>query len=800
MANRTICCLSLSMTLGILYGRAGQQWFVLLFVLLQCCMGAGIFRLQKGKIFLARLLCCLCVFGIGALHVQAQQAVRRNLEENLLPGQEITVRGRVFKIEEKQQQFIYYLTDTQVYSEGAVSPSSGILIYSSNGQYQPGNILKVLGRYEPFQISRNEGNFNEKQFQQSRNWEFRVYEESIVPLSKKEDRYRIILKEIQQRVREVFQNSMEEEQAGVMANLALGDKSLLEKEIKELYQRAGISHILAISGLHVSLLGMGVFKLLKLLGCPCRAGTLVAMGIVLSFGMLTGMEVSTGRAVGMFLLFMAAQFLGYSYDSLTALAAVAMVQLWENPFLMENTGFLFSYLAVLGVSLVYRICQSTKGEEKAGEKNCFGRLGKAVSKIRDTMMVSLCIQLTVLPLSLYYYYEMSNYSIFVNACVLPFLGVLLFLGVFGGISGSFFPLLGKAVLKPAGWILGMNQGICRIFLSFPASEYITGRPKPGLIAVYYSLLVLCLVLVWVRKERRWYAGIGIALFCLIFIRQKPQFEINVLDVGQGDGTFIQTESGEHFFVDGGSSDVKKLGTYRILPFLKCRGIRSVKGWIVSHADSDHISGFKEILQQGYPVEYLILADGMVRDEAAEELEILAKEAGCRILYVKPGMEFGTKDTKFTVLAPDSGTKLSENSEADRNAASLAVAVRHGTFTGIFTGDMGIEQEQKLLEQDFRKQYGISSVDFYKAAHHGSNGSNSEEFMSALAPKMTVISCGKNNSYGHPGTEAVERIEASGSRIFYTMRQGQIRVRAKSGAVQVWTVLPSIVYDRRKDSG
>ncbi len=212
MANRTICCLSLSLTLGILYGRAGQQWFVLLFVMLQSCMGAGIFRLQKGKIFLARILCCLCLFGIGAIHMQAQQAVRMNLEENLLPGQEITVRGRVFKIEEKNQQFIYYLTGTQVYSEGAVYPSSGILIYSSNGQYQPGNILKVLGRYEPFQISRNEGNFNEKQYQQSRNWEFRVYEESIVLLSKKEDRYRIVLKEIQQSVREVFLNSMKEDQ------------------------------------------------------------------------------------------------------------------------------------------------------------------------------------------------------------------------------------------------------------------------------------------------------------------------------------------------------------------------------------------------------------------------------------------------------------------------------------------------------------------------------------------------------------------------------------------------------------
>ncbi|NBH14620.1 DNA internalization-related competence protein ComEC/Rec2 [Lachnospiraceae bacterium] len=794
MARRTVCSLCLSLILGILYQSSGQIWYFLALILLQFVAGAGLVKQkERGKrIFLARGICCLCLFGAGAAHMQTQQAVRIRLEKELSPGQEIIVQGKVSAKEEKNKQFIYYLKDVRVVAEGTVFPSYGILIYHSKGQYQPGNIIYVQGRYQPFQISRNEGNFNEKQYQQSRKWEFRVFSESISLIAANENRYLLFLKKVRQRIREVFVSSMSAEDAGVMANLTLGDKSLLDREIKELYQRAGISHILAISGLHVSLFGMGIFRLLKLMGCTQKLGTFFAMGTMISFGMLSGMEVSAQRALGMFLLLMAAQAGGYSYDSLTALSLAAMVQLWENPFLLANPAFLFSYSAVLGVSLAARIYKDAARERKQAKKErreCLGIVTKMAATIKETMFVSLCIQLFTLPLNMYFYYEISPYSVLVNGCILPFLGLLLFLGITGGVLGSFLPFGGAALLKPAGWMLGINRGLCQAFLRLPAAEYITGKPAAGWLAVYYSLLLLSLYLVWRCKERRWSAVAVIAMFCLILIRQHPRFEISVLDVGQGDGSFIQTESGECFFVDGGSSDVKKVGEYRILPFLKSRGVSSIKGWVVSHADEDHISGLKEALQQGFSVEYLILAKGMVRDGAMEELQELAGEAGCQLLYVTPGMRFGTKDTVFTVLWPQSLPQVSENMEKDRNAASLSVLLEHREFTGIFTGDIGSEQEQELLEEDVTARHEISSVDFYKAAHHGANGSNSQKFLETISPKMTLISCGEKNSYGHPGTEALERIKKTQSRIFCTMDKGQIRVIPGKEGIQVWTFLP-----------
>ncbi len=823
MIRRTMCCLCLSLVLGILFGRDGRLIYVAMLLLMLCICTMAIFDTAMGnrqsrnvsyckgirRAAWFRFVLCLCLFSSGAIHMQRQQAERTELAKALSQGKEITVEGEISRKEEKKEQFIYDLTNVRVIADGKAYPSFGILMYSSNGQYRRGNRLKAVGRYEPFQISRNQGNFNEKQFRHSRKSEFRIYAKKEYLLSANENRYACALQGLRQKMRKVFVRSMHKEDAGVMATLALGDKTQIDQEVKALYQKAGISHILAISGLHVSLLGMGLFGFLQKLGCPRKLAAFFALWIVYSFGQFSGMEVSTGRAVGMFALQMTAHLAGCSYDSLTALAFTAMVQLWENPFLLDYAGFLFSYGAVLGVSLAYQIFRTAAGSAKKEKKRLnliCAIVWRILGKGKELLLASLCIQLMTLPLLFYFYYEAPCYSVLVNCCILPFLGILLFLGLAGGVLGCFLPWLGAFLLKPAGWILAVNQSVCSWCLSFPGSTFVSGKPRLEQIVAYYGILAACLLFAWRRKERRWFLGFGIALICVTLNLEAAQFEINVLDVGQGDGILVQTESGDCFFLDGGSSDLKEVGTYRILPFLKCKGIRSIKGWLVSHADADHVSGLKELLQQGYPVEYLILAQGMVQDQAMEELLMLAQEAGCQIQFVSPGMKFGSKDTVFTVLGPESeswepkadsvnltnetgGKQSSRTAGADRNAASLAVAVEHQGFTGIFTGDMGQEQERKLLEQGVFKRHGISEVDFYKAAHHGSNGSNSEELLAALTPKVTVISCGERNAYGHPGKEALKRLEAAGSRIFYTMNQGQVRVRQEGKAVRVWTFLP-----------
>ena len=199
MIRRTACCLCLSLTLGILYGKGREWWLTVVFLLLVAYMAATLLRLKENvrSAVCVRALLCICLFSAGFVRVQAQQAVRDELEAVLSDGAHIIVQGEVLRKAEgpsqekstvaeglsqngevsrqtesfEQTQFIYYLTDTRVFSGGKSYPSYGILVYSQDGKYQPGNHLQVTGSYAPFQISRNEGNFNEKQYQQSRKWE-----------------------------------------------------------------------------------------------------------------------------------------------------------------------------------------------------------------------------------------------------------------------------------------------------------------------------------------------------------------------------------------------------------------------------------------------------------------------------------------------------------------------------------------------------------------------------------------------------------------------------------------------------
>lgn len=854
MVNRAAVCLSASLILGTLFGNYGgilPPAGLLLFLLFT---GIAIARGQEGagKAILSRCLFCILAFGLGAWHFQAEIGVRDRLEAALAEGETVTVQGKVQQKEERPEQCLYTLADTYVLADGSAYPSYRVLAYSSQMHIQPGDVVEFTGTYAPFQNSRNEGNFNEKQYYQSKKTEFRLYAEGAVQVIREGSAYVQALGRLRQKFKEVYQACMGEGHAGLLADMALGDKSLLDGERKDLYQKAGVSHILAISGLHVSLFGMGVYRLLQKILFPDKLCALCSVGAVVSFGLLSGMEISTTRAIGMFCLGMAARAMGYSYDSATALGISAILQVWGNPFVLGNAGFLFSYGAVFGVTvaagILKRVLSGRKADGEVSPKQprrvpekgigklarhqalageggsaqkfaghlkmagiCKGKnplVQRCVGKLLETMFSSACIQLTTLPLSLYFYYEVPCYSILANGLILPFLGPVLSLGLLGGFAGAFSFRAGYYILTPVGWLLSFNESICRGVLSLPGAVFVAGKPGIAVVLLYYGILASVLYLLSEGAGRRWLFGIVAAIGIILFLREPQRFGIHVLDVGQGDGIFIQTGEGEQFFVDGGSSDVAQVGKYRILPFLKSKGVASVKGWVVSHADWDHISGLEELLELGYPIEYLIVAEGMAKDEASEHLLYLAKQAGCKVLYVSPGMEFGAGQAVFRVWCPEAGS-AGEASQGrdfegmetdggkagktrDRNGASLVVSLEYQGFTGVFTGDIGVLEEQQLAREPefcaWMERRG-GSIDFYKAAHHGSNGSNSQALLETLSPKAAVISCGSRNSYGHPGKEALERLRQAGSRVFCTMEQGQMSLWPYKGKIRVRGFLP-----------
>lgn len=275
-------------------------------------------------------------------------------------------------------------------------------------------------------------------------------------------------------------------------------------------------------------------------------------------------------------------------------------------------------------------------------------------------------------------------------------------------------------------------------------------------------------------------GICVVTVCMgiLLIGYKPRedFRIACLDVGQGDGIVIEIENQWNILIDGGSTNKSALGQYQLLPYLKSRGISRLDGIYISHTDEDHISGVRQLLEyigKGLTVlrvEKLILPDWQnVQDNKNyQELIQLAEAAGTRVLYAKAGDRVRYGQISLEVLWPllgATGTEVNED--------AMVMEMTSGDFKGIFTGDIGKETEEKLLQNGW-----LEDVDFLKVAHHGSKYSTGQEFLDIVRPELAVISCSSTNTYGHPSPDTLRRLKNSGSKVLITKDAGAVMIYRK----------------------
>ena len=440
-------------------------------------------------------------------------------------------------------------------------------------------------------------------------------------------------------------------------------------------------------------------------------------------------------------------------------------------------------------------------------QNLVDWMKRRMDKCLPGMMISLSIQFFTLPLVAYYYYEIPVYAILLNIPVLALIPYVLGLAVFGSLTGqiAFLQPLSFALCRVCGWVLHGYRWLCDASLLLPGARMITGKPSEVRVVVYYGLLGAFYYVLWcgMKKKQRqmctkgaqaekqewirsWFGfGLGLVLVLLLtflFVRGKPEFELDILDVGQGDAIYLCASDGTNFMIDGGSTDVKKVGTYRILPFLKAKAIRKVDYWFVSHTDEDHISGLVEVMESGYAVGTLVLAEAQKEDEKAHRLAELAQKNGIRVCYMKAGDVLGTRKEDVVNERNRAETfrieclyPTNNNDSEDVNDRCLVLYYEDENFSAFFGGDISSEVEEQLVSAGKCRQ-----TDVLKASHHGSKYSNSDVLLHALHPRLTIASAGKKNRYGHPSPEAIARVGESGSAFYSTIDYGRIRVRFVDG--------------------
>jgi competence protein ComEC len=752
-----------------------------------------------------RCLWIAAVFCGGIWHMQSQTAFRNEELAQIQQGEAVSLCGEIYKKEIKNDQFLVYLKNCYAVSKTEQIACNNVLLYQTSDDFSIGDILYVNGKVNMFRSAANEGAFDAKSYYFSQKIDFAVKDAAVMLAESAADPVPEYLWRLRRKIASIYTEATDAITAGVLSVMILGEKSTLDAEVKELYQSMGISHILAISGLHVSLIGLGIYRFLRRRGMRYGRAFVLSGVLLILYAIMTGNSVSTMRAVGMLFLLMLADVWGRAYDSVNALGAMILVLLWENPFLLEYAGFVLSAAAVLGVATVGNAIQMGERDDKIEmtrvaitedgkmEERAAGRLHGAVRedkrdaeksspkrknyawKMLNAAYMGVGIWLFTLPLIAYYYYEIPLYSALLNLFVVPLLKYLILLGAAGAAVGIFGTKMTSIVLFPCRLILDWYDIAASTCLKLPFAKVIVGKPSQERMILYYALLAGVAVIWSKKKEKHWVRLLGVAaVMCVLLFPVSREFELDVLDVGQGDGTYICTEEGISLFIDGGSTSTSSVGTYQILPFLKSKGIRSISYWFVSHADEDHISGLVEVLESGYTVENLVVANRTVQDDSRASLLELAQSCGTSIICMKTGDVLSMGQTQITCLAPDA-----DNTYEDRNDGGLVLLYRDADFSGMFAGDISSEIEEEIVEN-----FDALDVDFYKADHHGSKYSSGELWLAALAPEITSISCSSTNTYGHPHSETLERLEKAGTDIYRTDELGAIKIKKDNGSLMV----------------
>lgn len=714
----------------------------------------------------ARPLCFVCLLflivrsilfimgGNSDLDIPASSIFREEV------GKSISIQGQVYKKSYTSNSQILYLKNNSV-------TDSKLLVYDNNFIEVPiGKYIRIRGTTIRFERARNPGNFDQAFYYARQGIYGAVCCEEVEAISGETKVFMNSLHECKVQWKEKLILHMGEQKGAILSAMLLGEKSGMDGDVKELYQKNGIGHILAISGLHISFVGLGIYHILRKAGLNYFFSGIIGVGVLSIYVLMLGFSISVFRAYVMLLFKIGADMTGRKYDMPTALLVSAAFMIGYQPMYLTDAGFYLSYGAVAGIVWVLPALQ---------------RVLSCRKKRLAGVYTSLAVNVALFPVLLWYYFEFPTYSVFLNLIVIPLMSVLLGLGMVGSLLLLWLEPLGKLCLIVCGLLLDFFENIGEMGLELPGAQLVLGQPKLWSIAVYYVLLMLLVIYTNLKRGKKRYLCLVIVGMCfLLCYRPKGNVQITMMDVGQGDGIYIQGPKGNHYLIDGGSSDVKQVGKNRIEPYLKSQGVGCLDYVFVTHGDTDHYSGIEDMLERqklGVRIKTLVLPCGFSEDEALVHLAKLAKRVGTQVTVIQEGGMLQEGKLQITCLQPSEKDRLSGN------AGSMVLDISYEEFGMLCTGDVEGEGERKLLGKLKRKDY-----DVLKVAHHGSKNSTSDRFLNQVDAEIALISAGRDNSYGHPHKETMERLKKVNCHIYQTEKLGAITMRISGNSLTI-SLLP-----------
>ena len=617
-----------------------------------------------------------------------------------------------------------------------------------------GDSLYIEGEFKQPEEARNYKGYNYKQYLKTKKIIGTVELEKAKILKSSNGSF---IHNIQKYIKDTINGTLTDEEGNLLLAILLGDKDKLSEDIQESFKTSNLSHMLAVSGAHVSYIILGLTYVLQNSIIGKKNGKIVCIFFLLVFMAITNFTPSVTRACIMAVLTLFSGIIYRKSDVYTNISVAALITLIFNPYNLLDLGFQLSYGGTIGIIIFIKRIQEKKSNSKV------------INYIKQMALVSIYANIIIIPIMMYHFNTVSFTFIISNIMASPILGIIVitgFLFIIASITVKPLTRLIAIFIKP---ILSILIKISQICSKLPFSNILVVTPYMFNVISYYAIILYC-----IKSKKNNKCKIIICLLIVLILINfiiyifPQKLRIFFIDVGQGDSTLIITPDKKTVLIDGGGSDSFDVGEKVLLPYLLDRRILKIDYVLISHFDTDHCGGILTIMEK-VKVKNIIISEQAEHSENYERFKKLMIHKKIRLIEVKKGdkIKIG-RYSEFKILFPTSRL-LSEN---PLNNNSIVAQFNYNNFKMLFTGDIEKLAEQQILKAEKAE----IRADILKVAHHGSKTSSIPEFIKAVRPKIALIGVGKNNTFGHPNQQTIKNLENIKCRIYRTDLQGEIIIK------------------------
>ena len=710
-----------------------------------------------------------------------------------------SIQGRVVEhLPNRHGRLRLVLAVTRLQDGPTTIAASGLIrvtVVAPRAPIPPGARLEFASRIRSFHNFNNPGGFDYRRymaFQRISGSAF-VHGDRLHISPVAHDGGGAVLGRYRERARRLVERYPDEDTQAILKALLIGDREAISQDLRRIFNRCGTGHLLAISGLHIGIVGGFVFgvglwlmhRIPFLLdrGWGRRAATLVAVGPVVFYACLAGLSPATQRALIMVLAFMVTYFVHRDGDTLNFLALAALLMLIATPPALFSISFQMSFAAVFWIVLGL----SPRGEPHPGG----GARGLGWRRRMITFVgVTVWATAGTLPLTMRYFQEVSLMGLLTNCFMVPLMGLwVLPVGLVALFALAVHPGPAGWGIQMAGWGLEQGLHVMKMISALDAAALQTFVPSPFEMFCYYMALGLLLVR-RTFKPRRWAMLLVLVLLCadgLYWGYQRywhRDLRVTVLDVGQGSAALVEFPGGATMLIDGGGYTDNRyfdIGARIVAPFLRHRKILKVDTVVLSHPSTDHMNGLVYILTHFHPKRVLWTGDEAPTLSFHRFSQALDRSGAEVAPWQTTERQLRVGDAVVDILNPPALVPGKPTaSGATYNNRSIVLKVATGNCAILFPGDIEAEAEAALVSRCRAKLPSQVLV----VPHHGSRSSSTGDFIDAVAPRWVIFSAGWLNRFGFPHAAVLERYQRRGCRILRTDGHGAISLRTRGRRWQV----------------